>query len=89
MWPPTPCCCACILSKSHPSCWYLPAILFWPTSLRAAVSLQAQAPRSPAKASPDLAKFLYFLSTFVSGCLLNCFCKERPPLNGSWWPLIL
>lgn len=33
---------------------------------QSSVSLQAQAPCSPAKTSPDLAKFLYFLSTFVS-----------------------
>lgn len=36
VWPPTLCCCSRIVPKSHSSCWYLPAILFWPTSLRAA-----------------------------------------------------
>lgn len=33
---------------------------------QSSVSLQAQAPCSPARVSPDLAKFLYVLSTFVS-----------------------
>lgn len=33
---------------------------------QSSASLQAQAPCSPAKASPDLAKFLHFLSTLAS-----------------------
>lgn len=65
-------------------------ILLVPAHLpQSSTSLQAQAPCSPAKASPDLAKFLYFLSTFVFWCLQNCFSEERPPLNRSWRSLVI
>lgn len=88
MRPLTICYCLCTLSRSLSSFWYLPTILLWPTSLRAASHCRHRLPAALPKLLQTLPSSCT-LSTFVFWCLLNCFSEERPLLNRSWRSLNL